>query len=188
MRLRTTDYLGSRLSKLLVLAIALGAPSAARAQAFQPWTTVGSAGTVDESSTSLVTLDGPNALVKKGSATVRYNVVAVDGLFSSHAIGMRVRYRATQGIAVGRDDRVLVRLIRVNQFTGQSATLLVLDSKNFSPSPDFETRGVGNCPAPVGFDFSNNVYYIEAQISKQRFSSGVPAVQSIEVAADPCLQ
>src|SRR5438034_252011 len=75
MRLRQT-CLGLLLGLVLALGIALGAPSMAWAQQF--WTTVGSAGTVDES--SQVTLTGPNAALAGGTlAVIRYNVVAGDG-------------------------------------------------------------------------------------------------------------
>ena len=193
MRLRATDYLGLLLSQFLALGIALGAPSAAWAQGPQPWTTVGSAGTVDESSTSIVTLDGPNALLtgfRRGGATIRYNIVAVDGLFGQPAIDMLVRYRATPDpIVAGRaGNRVFVQLIEVNLFTGTSTTKLVLDSDDFQPSADFQTNRVSSCPNSVQFDFANNAYYIEADLGKRLPFSGVPALQAIQVSVDICIE
>lgn len=197
MRLRPTDYLGLLLSLFLALGIALGAPSAAWAQS-KPWTTVGSAGTVDEGSANIVTLDGPNALLtgfrrfgRRGSfGTIRYNIVAVDGVFEPRgAVGMRVRYRATvdplaENLA---DSRVLVQLIEVNLSTGISTTRLVLDSNNFPPSNDFQIQGVNTCVDPNFFDFSSNAYYIDVTLRKRNRFAGIPALQTIEVSGDPCL-
>src|SRR2546425_751026 len=99
MRMRPTVYRGLLLSLFLALGIALGAPSAAWAQA-GPWTTVASAGTADAASLKILTLDGPFAFNSNtGSvATIRYNVVALDnvsgGLPANQDTGfMVVRYR-----------------------------------------------------------------------------------------------
>src|SRR3989442_677377 len=84
-RIRQTNYLGLLLSLFLALGIALGAPSAAWAQCGvigppMPWTTIASAGTADEASLNNVILEGSFATLRaQGTATIRYNIVVVDG-------------------------------------------------------------------------------------------------------------
>src|SRR5687768_15306903 len=109
------------------------------------WTTVGSAGTLDEKSEGKVFFD--HAVVQKGqmpvisparrqvrteggaeetdSAVIRYNVTAVDGLFADHLIGMNIRSRAD-----GVSARVIAQLIEVDLATGTEVTLLTFDSDN----------------------------------------------------------
>jgi hypothetical protein len=166
------------LGLVLALGIALGAPSAAWAQ--QQWTTVGSAGTVDESSQVIVT--GPNASLAGGTvAVIRYNVVAVDGLFGSECgvNFMLVRYRATP------QHRVLVRLVELNLFTGPPGTTrLVLDSNDFPSNDqfgsDFQTQTVAG---GFSFDFVTNAYFIVVELSSGGVLAGSAQIQAIQVGA-----
>lgn len=148
------------------------------------WTTVGSAGTVDEADAGKVVFQGSvvafpeilpplpkaqAALNPQGvlptvttTATIRYNVTAVDGLFGSGPnIGMTVRYRDD-----GNWARVLVRLYEQDIFTGATSLLLTFDSNSFQPSPNYQTYGAGE-PYPNGpFNFDQKAYFIEATLSK----------------------
>src|SRR5437867_4044236 len=164
MRLR--PYFGSLLSLAIAFGLMVGIPSTASAQ-LQPWTTVGSAGTMDD-----------NTL----------NVVTVNGLFGSPSIFMLVRYRATPDpIVFGRaDSQVLVKLIEVNLNTGLTTTKLVFDSNKFPASNDFQTQSVSTCPALSMFDFGSNAYYIEVQLGKRQPFSGSPGIQAIQVSAFNC--
>jgi len=188
MRLR--PYFGSLLSLAIAFGLMVGIPSTASAQ-LQPWTTVGSAGTMDDNTLKVVTLDGSTSVLagfQRGGVTIRYNVVAVNGLFGSPSIFMLVRYRATPDpIVFGRaDSQVVVKLIEVNLNTGLTTTKLVFDSNKFPASNDFQTQSVSTCPALSMFDFGSNAYYIEVQLGKRQPFSGSPGIQAIQVSAFNC--
>ncbi len=161
MRMRQTDYLGLLLSLFLALGIALGAPSAAWAQ---PWTTVASTGTVDNASANNVILEGSFATLRAcGTATIRYNIVAVEGLLGvpfPPGVDMHVRYRDS-----GDRDRVLVELKGVKLSSGSEFTLLVLDSDNFAPDLLVQTQTATDICA--FFDFGQNAYYIQATLLRE---------------------
>ncbi len=147
------------------------------------WTTVGSAGTVDEADAGKVVFSGsvvafpevlaPPTLQAESNAqivlptvttnaTIRYNVTAVDGLFApgSH-LGMTVRFRDD-----GDWARVQLRLYEQDIYTGATALLLTFDSNTFAASPNFQTTGVGN-PLPFwSFNFDQKAYFIEATLTK----------------------
>jgi hypothetical protein len=150
------------------------------------WTTVGSAGTVDEADTGKVVFSGsvvafpeilpPTTSVQAEAnanaqivlptvtttATIRYNVTAVDGLFmpGSH-LGMTVRFRDD-----GDWARVQIRLYEQDIYTGATGLLLSFDSNAFAASPNFQTTGVGN-PLPFwSFNFDQKAYFIEATLTK----------------------
>ncbi len=148
------------------------------------WTTVGSAGTVDEADAGKVVFSGsvvafpeilpplPSAQAEANAqivlptvttnATIRYNVTAVDGLFmpGSH-LGMTVRFRDD-----GNWARVQLRLYEQDIYTGATALLLSFDSNAFPASPNYQTTGVGN-PYPFwSFDFNQKAYFIEATLTK----------------------
>ncbi|HUP49085.1 MAG TPA: hypothetical protein VNA04_09890 [Thermoanaerobaculia bacterium] len=192
MRPRSSNHFGRLLSLILAFGIAVAVPSTAAAQ-FQPWTTVGSAGTLDENGLKLVTFDGPTAVLTgflRGGVIIRYNVVAVDDLMAGRgtAISMLVRYRATPDTIAVRnaDSQVIVKLIEVNLFTGVSTTKLTLDSDQFPASNAFQTQTVKTCPSFSVFDFHSNAYYIEALLGRSRPFSGNPAIQAIQVTATGC--
>ncbi len=92
------------------------------------------------------------------TATIRYNIVAVDGVdpgaFESQ---MKVRYEAI-GLS-----QVLLELIEVNLTTGISTTRLVLDSNNLPAFGGLQTQVVVTCF--FFFNFSDNAYYINAKLS-----------------------
>lgn len=151
------------------------------------WTTVGSAGTVDEADKGKLVYQGSavsfpeilpplpkaqtaqaesNALTilptETTSATVRYNVTAVDGLFEpGDGLGMTVRFRDD-----GDWAQVLIRLYEQDIFTGATNLLLTFDSNAFHPSPDYQTQGVGVEDRSFSLDFSQKAYFIEATLTK----------------------
>src|SRR5262249_11149732 len=143
------------------------------------WTTVGSAGTVDEADASKLVFQGsavsfpeppttttqavreePNALIilptQTTSATIRYNVTAVDGLFEpGNSLGMTVRYRDDGGWA-----QVLIRLYEQDIYTGATKLMLTFDSNAFATSPNYQTQSVGTVLPYPQFDFSQKAYFI----------------------------
>src|SRR5215475_752170 len=97
------------LRALVVSAAVTLVPVAARAQS-GPWTSVGSAGTVDESDTGIVVFNQGIAAISAAAAVgasldIRYDVVAVDGVFGGDGLGMTARFRDA-GVA----ERVILRL------------------------------------------------------------------------------
>lgn len=198
------------LSIALLLATTLAASSTVRADVdswFKAWTTVGSAGTIDEASTGKLVMQGatisfPEILLplptdtlepaeRSGFAaalpletitgTVRYNVTATDGLFENGAyLGMRARIRDD-----GDRAQVVLRLYEVNIDTGVTLPVLTLNSDSFTPSANYQTVGtsifVGN-----RINFQQNAYYIEATLTQKRpqvspIGGGRPGIAVIQL-------
>jgi hypothetical protein len=151
-------------STTLLVALVLGSASIAGAVDEKPWTSVGSAGTVDEDSLDRILLHTAIAQVRDTGpasvSTVRYNIVAVEGLFGGDGgINLTARF-----LDAHDDDQVLLLLRQSSVLTGALTTLVVLDSNDYPPSFSYQTRSVCN---PDGrFDFSQNAYYIEAILTK----------------------
>ena len=145
------------------------------------WTTVGSAGTLDEKSEGKVFFD--RAVVQKGdtliiaqarrqpqaegggdvtdSAVIRYNVTAVDGLFANHLLGMTVRF-----LDEGDTSRVVAQLIEVDLATGAKVTRLTFNSDDVPALSGYHMESVwADCSKGAPFDFLRKAYYIEATLS-----------------------
>jgi hypothetical protein len=150
------------------------------------WSTGGSTGTVDDADLSLFTLTDNTAAISgaitAATGDIRYNVVAVDGLFSGE--------RGTKTLTVrfadnGPAAQVLVRLQRVHIFTGVLTTLVELNSNDYPSSTVAQTRSeTFNCDSP-GFDFENHIYYIEATLIKTG-AAGTPLIRSIQLCPGIC--
>lgn len=196
-------FLNWALSIALFLTAALANTSVARADDnswLKAWTTVGSAGTIDEADTGKVTLQGstiafPEILppttsatsafalpipLETVTATVRYNVVATDGLFEGGTnLGMRARFRDD-----GNNAQVILRLIEVNIETGASAVILTLDSNSFTANANYQTQSVSTF---IGsrMNFQENAYFIEATLIQKRspivFFGGKPGISVIQL-------
>lgn len=163
---------------LLLLAATI---SPARAQdSHQIWTSVASAGTVDESDVSEIAFAGPfatfaNAAPTLSRAIIRYNVMAVDGLFAQAGPvswpALIVNYRDD-----GADARVLVYL-REYEFGANAVnpalnTRIVFDSDLYASSNDYQTRNIGNCGQFSEFEFVPNnqnvrAYFLEVHLIRQ---------------------
>lgn len=178
------------LSIALFLATTFAASATARADVdswFKAWTTVGSAGTIDESSVGKLVMQGPIIAFpeilppERGiastdsqafalpvqpetvSGTVRYNVVATDGLFENGSfLGMRSRFRDD-----GNNAQVVLRLFEINITTGATSLVLTLDSNDFPARANYQTQSVSTF---VGnrINFLENAYYIEATLIQKR--------------------
>ncbi len=150
------------------------------------WTTVGSAGTVDEADLSLVALSVNHAAVRSATGTVdiRYNVVAVDGVFG----GDQNQKTLTAKIADnGTAAQVIIRLRQLNISNGVVTLLAEINSNDFLPSPVAQKRAKNfNCGNPE-FDFEKNIYYIEVQLIKTG-PGGNPLIRAIQICRsnDPC--
>lgn len=200
-----SKFISAFLSLALLLTVTLANTPTARADTdywLKAWTTVGSAGTVDEADISKVSLQGsvigfPEILppistttnfasaiglpTETVTAVARYNVVATDGLFEGgNYLSMRSRFRDD-----GNSAQVILRLYETNIETGATTLLLTLDSNAFTPSDNFQTQGVS---AFVGsrINFQENAYHIEATLIQKKsvvaFFGGKPAISIIQLA------
>ena len=168
------------------------------------WTTVGSAGTLDEKSVGKVFFDhsivqmgqlvGPTTISKAGlvatqtdSAVIRYNVTAVDSFFvrrscspdNSQDVRLRLRY-----LAAGPGARVLARLIELDLATGTEKPLLTFDSAapNLPRSDNYQVQSVSVCGRPWNFDFERKAYYIEATLTARNIAAvSAAGIQMIQI-------
>lgn len=176
-------------SYLLVAILALAIPVSVSADNpfAKPWTTVASAGTVDETDVNKVNYTEATARLNltapaNSSAVIRYNVVAVDGLADAGGDGyfMRVRFRDS-----GQDERVVVRLKSVDIATGIITTLMTLDSNAFAGNVLFQTQSVVTCNPNWRFDFNKNAYFVEATLLKGS-TAGNPGLSVVQIGKTLC--
>lgn len=176
-------------SFLLVALFALAVPLNARADNgfAKPWTTVASAGTVDEADANKVNYSEGTARLNlavpaNSTATIRYNVVAVDGLVDAGGDGysLGVRFRDN-----GQDERVIVRLKAVDLNTGIVSTLMTLDSNAFPPNALFQLRYVPVCWPNWGFNFTRNAYFVETILWKGT-TAGNPGLTAVQISKTIC--
>jgi hypothetical protein len=204
--MRSRNSYSKTIHWLLSLAFLLSAfvsTSTAHAEidpAYKVWTTVGSAGTIDEADTGKLVLSGatvafpeppnsnfPGAAFAIGlpmetvTATVRYNVVATDATIEpGDFLSMRARFRDD-----GNNAQVLLRLFEINFETGATTLLLTLDSNAFMPQTDYQLQTV-SARTNQKPDFVNNAYWIEATLVQKRptitpFGGGRPGLAAIQL-------
>jgi hypothetical protein len=170
----------------VTLALIAAAPAVSHAIGFgnRQWTTIGSAGVAMGGG---VTNAGTAAVLDANAATVRYNVVATDGLFATNpdlpflatSTSMAARF-----LDPGNNSRVIVRLRRTDLITSATSTLLTIDSNNFGASNLYQNRTVG---CGQGFDFSRYAYYVEVALSRTAVNASA-GIASIQIGkADLCL-
>lgn len=144
------------------------------------WTTVGSTGIVDEADLSNFNIDNSAPAVMQfkgimaGTLNTRYNVVGDSLLEGGPGVYFGMRYWDT-----GLGARVILRLKQYNYGTGTTKTVLKLDSEDVEPpgfpysSGERTTRIIGNCYGGIipneglfYFNFSENAYFIDAEITR----------------------
>ena len=175
------------------------------------WTTVGSAGTVDEADTAKFFFDksvvqlGKILILQPGaeavptpmnrvntiafpteSAVVRYNITPVDGLFpdagTRPAVEMKLRYLDT-GSA-----QVVAKLIEVDLATGAETVRLTFDSNKFAGANGYQVNSITDCLPSWRFDFVNKGYYVEATLTHSAFFIGSAAgISLIKVQQSSCI-
>lgn len=173
------------------------------------WTTVGSAGTLDEKSvgkvffdqskvqmgqvigTTTTTTTGNPGLIstQTDSAVIRYNVTAVDSLFASRlcrtnksfpSLDVQLRLRY---LASGPGARVVAKLIEVDLATGTEIPRLTFDSAGpgLSLSDNYQVQSISVCGRPWNFDFQNKAYYIEATLTVNSIVITAAGIQMIQI-------
>jgi hypothetical protein len=165
------------------------------------WTTVGSAGTLNQADLAKVTLhqsivqlgtelaSPPAAATVTGAphadlvtlpttqAVVRYNVSSADGLFNTGSFAYKLRLRCR--------GRISAKLIEVDLASGIENTRIQFNSNNhnaFENQQAFESAG--DPPHSVPFDFGNKAYYVEATLTASAVVIGHPAaISTIQISA-----
>jgi hypothetical protein len=197
------NSLKKKLTTVVYLALAmLAVTGAALAQDnVKIWTAAASTGTPDEASQAQVVFTEPYATIAPGGPTtvlLRYNVTAVDGLFTSVMLNetnwptMIVRYRDNHA----NGAQVIVELkehIIAGPDAGQTNTLITFDSNEFPQLPGYQTQSLGNCGNFGGFQFkrpnSARVYFIEARLIRNTNpNQGSPGLAGIAITRDGVCQ
>jgi hypothetical protein len=161
------------------------------------WTTVGSAGTMDQADLAKVHLlqstvqlgvdlsstQGAAAAARVAipttQAVVRYNVTPVDGLFfptAAFTYQLQLRYRG----------HVNAKLMQVSINTGEETQLVLFDSTRFASTPGFQLQRAAAPRDSTFLDFVNNGYYVEATLITSAVVIGKPsAISVIQLFATP---
>ena len=205
MRLTGNYFLNIRNLAIVICVLFLTLSAQAQTPEDKNWTTVGSAGTLDESSVGKVFFDQSKAQMGRvivgntpakkrallinltQSAVIRYNVTPVDGFFvlrncstsGSRDVQLRLRY-----LASGPNARVVAKLIEVDLATGSEKSLLTFDSNAPGlPHPDASrVQAAAVCGRPWTFDFENKAYYVEGTLTTSSILAGSAAgIQVIQI-------
>jgi hypothetical protein len=169
---------------LLQLILVTGLITASVCGAAAQWTSVGSAGTVDEADVAEYDTNGPQIRIRSTATlpavvVVRYNVTNVNGMTGGEGIFLNVRF-----LDNGTGARVVTVLKQVNINTGVTTNVLSLDSNDFAASSDFQKQQTTSS-CTVDFNFFENAYFIEATLSKSS-SGGSPRIQALQTGASLC--
>ena len=117
-------------------------------------------------------------ILHKERAVIRYNVVAAEGLFQpGDSVRMKVRFLDT-----GDDSQLIVKLIELNSQSGVATTRLTFDSNLFAGSSSYQEQEALTSSWSE-FDFSQNVYYIEATMTRSfdRVPGASSAISSTDI-------
>jgi len=160
------------------------------------WTTVGSAGILNQTDLAKVTLH--QSIIQLGTellpppstvavadapavhlvhlptmqAVVRYNVTSTAGLFNTGSFAYRLQLRCR--------GQISAKLIEVDLASGMEKTRIQFNSNNHTAFEDqvaFESAG--DPPRSVPFDFNKKAYYVEATLTAPAVAIGHPAAISI---------
>lgn len=190
----TTNYLrnfrGLALAAICLMVLTVSA-HAQTADISKNWTTVGSAGTVDEADVRKVFFDKSKVqmgrvvggsttgstttsaksralIVPQQSAVIRYNITSVDSFFVTRSCGtvgsrdVRLRVRY---LTAGLGSRVTVSLIEVDLASGSETPRITFVSKDQDRSANYQVKREKVCGRPWNFDFEKKAYYIEATLT-----------------------
>lgn len=148
------------------------------AHAYEAWSNAATAGTVDESSTGLLSLSGTTAQFmsgKTGTAIMRF---PVNNVFTDAAnpspkwIGLRFRDNGT-------DARITAQLYQQNYSTGVVTAIgPMYDSNSHAASPSFQLNWIHDCA--MALDFFANSYWLETTLTRLT-TTGTPAVQQVRM-------
>lgn len=180
MRTRTrTSWPPAIVAMAAALVAAFANPAAAQ---LHPWTTVGSAGVVDEADTAIVEfLLGearvPAAAPANSVLNLRYNIVSLEGFAGPGQYVMVVRFRDNGAAARVRLD------LRQYNATGTNSLLASFDSNDYAAAVGYQTRS--ECIL-VDWDFDQGPFFIEAALTKSAVG-GQPALGIIQLIPGNCV-
>jgi hypothetical protein len=145
--------------------------AAATAATAAPWTSVGSAGVVDDADTGLIDFANGEARLRVDVATgsvlnLRYNVVALEGFTGLNQVAWLARFRDN---GAGSRVRLYLRQYHPN---GTTTTVDTFDSNGYASAVGYQTRI--RCTA-VDWDFADGPYYVEAELTRSA-DGGMPAL------------
>jgi hypothetical protein len=182
--MRDTCTLRSRVIRIVTAAALLVTAfgGAAHAQG-HPWTSVGSAGVVDETDTGIVEFVLGEARVPGGAAAgsvlnLRYNVVSLEPLSGLGFFRLDVRFRDN-----GNAARVQLDLRQYDANTGLTSTHHTFDSNDYAAAVGYQRQS--ECFA-IDWDFVDGPFYIEATLTKSG-AGGQPAVGTIQIIPANCV-
>ncbi|MEW6733793.1 MAG: hypothetical protein AB1489_20865 [Acidobacteriota bacterium] len=184
MKKMTINQILFRQGLCLILTLLVAFSNSSLAQSNKSWTTVGSAGTVNDDDVSNVSLLGggiaalSNTAPASTTAIIRYNVVAVDGLLVTGFPKMTVRYQDN-----GANAQVRVCLWEYDFTTPQLTQVLCFDSNDFGSSGSLQTQSTEPCDdAGFSFDFTHKAYYLEAQLIRTA-ATGFPKLATVHLSS-----
>ena len=102
----------------------------------------------------------PPAYEYEDRVVIRYNVTAVEGLFTDPANGIRMMVKF---LDTSENAQITVKLQEYSFTSGATTTRLSFDSNQYSNSNSYQIRYTSDMTKP-DFDFVKNAYYIEATL------------------------
>lgn len=167
---------------LAVVVVILGDPLGAEAVTVQPFTAVGSTGVPDAATEANLRLDGPLAEVRTLAVPparvveLRYNVVAVAGLFTSlDGVKMTIRYRDN-----GAGANVFVRLMEINSINGAVDKRMAFNSDAYPADPNYQRRSIVQCEFGNFFNFMDKAYWLIVRLTRSS-NEGLAGIASVRV-------
>jgi hypothetical protein len=142
------------------------------------WTTTGSTGTVDATDLSKVRMNRDQAQIRgalnRAGYLIRYNVVAVDGVFGTVDKALNVRFTDN-----GEAARVNLSLFRINIVNGAADILAQFNSNDYAPSDRPQTQKV-SCTRFNGGD-------LDFQNTSKNGTIGIPALSALQICDTVCV-
>jgi subtilisin-like proprotein convertase family protein len=153
------------------------------------WTTVGSAGTLDEDSFGKVIYPDFTVRLKDGTtgtANLRYNITATQGISSycpATQSVVNVRFRNSDN--TGTHAQVKFDIHRTNVVSGGNDIVFSFNSNGLGAGGSFTTASLS---PNIDFDFSHYVYWIEATVFRDNAAqfADLGSVEIYESAGTPC--
>lgn len=166
----------------MLRALALAAGLCSGAAMAVPFTTVGSAGILDDGDIGEVFFSSGAATVSSaapiGTSRLIYNVPALAKFNGNNKTAtLRVRFNDA-----GADEQVVVAL-RQYATSGSTTTLATFDSNIFASSALNQTQQI--CFNVDSWDFTNGPFYLEATLTKTG-ASGTPGLANMVLVPDSC--
>lgn len=193
MRITRNNFVSATLRTVAAIALIAGTAgilsTTAFGQATRSWTAAGASGTIDDDSLTIAQLINFAANLKPGAtgtARIRYNITAVDGMSQfCPATNSTVKVRFRNSDNTGATAKVSFDIKVTNVLSGGSSVLYHFDSNGIGAGNSFTTA---TATPVVDFDFSQNVYWIDATIFKSDAAAfaDIGSIQIWETSGTAC--